>query len=490
MNHTFDPYHQWLGISPKDQPPNHYRLLGIDLFESDANVISNAADQRMAHIRSFQAGKHSAESQKILNEISSARVCLLNSAKKVEYDAGLRAALQPEPRVQPLPDPFLQAAAVAEFPVAVEAPIWPVSRRKKKDNRGLLVAIAAAALLVFVGLVALFLSSSGTSIPTPNERTVAAKTKESAKTSPSVEPKVERPPQTGSVSTDICPPLAIAPFDANAAKLHQARWADYLHVPVVQTNSLGMKLVLIPPGEFTMGSPRALIEKEKQEHGSDKFYLDHLAGEGPAHRVRITKPFRLGMFEVTQDEYQRVMESNPSEFSVTGKGKDKIAGQDTRRFPVESVSWNDAAEFCRRLGRKEGMEYRLPTEAEWEYACRAGTVTKWSFGDDETDLGSYVWSGANSKGTTHPVGVKLPNPWGLFDMHGNAYEWSDDWYVKDYYAASPIDDPIGPSSGDARVVRGGSWGLAPYFNSRCASRGGITPVIRYSESGFRVVTTP
>ena len=166
----------------------------------------------------------------------------------------------------------------------------------------------------------------------------------------------------------------------------QEAWAKYLSVPVEITNSIGMKLVLIPPGEFEMGSPKELIEEELKAHGDDQWYKDHLPGEGPQHRVRITKPFYLGATDVTQEEYQRVMGNNPSEFSATGNGKDKVAGQDTKRFPVEKVSWDDAVEFCRRLSempeeKAAGRTYRLPSEAQWEYACRAGarvgTASAW-----------------------------------------------------------------------------------------------------------------
>ena len=151
-----------------------------------------------------------------------------------------------------------------------------------------------------------------------------------------------------------------------------------------------MKLVLIPPGEFMMGSPKELIEEELNARWNDKWYKERLPGEGPQHRVRITKPFYLGMYVVTQEEYQRVMGTNPSEFSATGKGKDKVAGQDTKRFPVEKVSWDDAVEFCRKLSdmpeeKAAGRMYRLPSEAQWEYACRAGSTGRYSFSSGDSD---------------------------------------------------------------------------------------------------------
>ena len=156
----------------------------------------------------------------------------------------------------------------------------------------------------------------------------------------------ELSPEADSTASRLRPPAAIAPFNERTAKMHQVRWADYLGVPVVQTNSIGMKLVLIPPGEFLMGSPKKLIDEELRLHGSDGWYQPRLPGEGPQHLVRIAKPFRLAATKVTQEEYQRVMGKNPSVFSATGSGKEKVRGQDTKRFPVEMVSSADALEFC------------------------------------------------------------------------------------------------------------------------------------------------
>ena len=188
--------------------------------------------------------------------------------------------------------------------------------------------------------------------------------------------------------------------------------------------------------------------------------------------MRITRPFYLGVYEVTQEEYETVMGRNPSCFSAKGGGKDRVAGQDTRRHPVESVSWNDAIAFCNKLSEREGLRpyyrsgageqsggdgYRLPTEAEWEYACRAGSTTRYSFGDDAASLGEFAWYDGNSGSKTHPVGQKRPNAFGLYDMHGNVWEWCWDGYEERYYANSPADDPLGPSQAAGRVIRGGGW---------------------------------
>jgi formylglycine-generating enzyme required for sulfatase activity len=245
------------------------------------------------------------------------------------------------------------------------------------------------------------------------------------------------------------------------------------------TNSIGMKLALIPAGEFQMG---ASVSLDKED--SDTF------GERPQHRVRITTPFYLGAYEVTQAEFQRVMGRNPSEFSASGRNKDRVANQDTNRFPVENVSWYDAVEFCNKLSANEnrqayyrlakvernedgtikaaaisvgnGNGYRLPTEAEWEYACRAGTPTKYNFGNNWSpqlaNLGSRAQTMAiGPPNKPKPVGSFPPNVWGLFDMHGNVQEFCFDWYDKTYYTNSPVDDPPGPREGTEHVVRGGDW---------------------------------
>ncbi len=310
-------------------------------------------------------------------------------------------------------------------------------------------------------------------------------------------------PETRGGSARTRPPLAVAPFDEKAAKRHQARWAKYLGAPVTQTNSIGMKLVLIPPGEFDMGSPKERIE-ELKAHTDNESFKGMLSGEEPQHRVRITRPFYLGMYDVTQEEYERVVGSNPSDFSAAGKARDKVAGQDTQRFPVENVSWDDAVEFCRKLAKMPeekaaGRQYRLPSEAHWEYACRAGSTGRSSLAsgrggipeeDDEHELSDYAWFNGNSGGRTHEVGGKRANAWGLYDVHGNVWQWCQDLYDKDYYAKSPADDPTGPSGGSGRVFRGGCWrDTAGYCRSALRSYG--NRVSRGNNMGLRVfLVTP
>ena len=235
---------------------------------------------------------------------------------------------------------------------------------------------------------------------------------------------------------------------------------DESDLPREFTNSIGMRFVLIEPGEFMMGSNEANDEK-------------------PPHLVAITQPFYLGVYPVTQAEYQAVMGTNPSRF--TGNA----------RLPVEQVSWNDAAACAQKLSQLSAelsreLTYRLPTEAEWEYACRAGSTGKWCFGNQESQLGDYAWFVGNSRSRTHPVGEKKPNAWGLHDMHGNVWEWCQDCYHgAAYKGRSAISqDPFVESSSN-RVIRGGSWNndAAP---CRSARRRTSDPTFRSDTFGFRL----
>ena len=229
-------------------------------------------------------------------------------------------------------------------------------------------------------------------------------------------------------------------------------------------NSIGMEFVLIPAGTFQMGCSSEAEECEDEEK--------------PSHSVTISQPFHLGKYEVTQAQWEAVMGNNPSKF----KGADR---------PVDSVTWDDAQEFIKKLNAKEGhTRYRLPTEAEWEYAARAGSATAYSFGDDEGQLGNYAWYWENSDEETHPVGRKQPNAWGLFDMHGNVWEWVHDWYGEKYYSAGAMTDPQGPESGGYRVLRGGGWTYEVMWYCRSDYRRGSTPDHREEGDGFRLVLTP
>jgi formylglycine-generating enzyme required for sulfatase activity len=217
-----------------------------------------------------------------------------------------------------------------------------------------------------------------------------------------------------------------------------------------------MTCVRIPAGKFMMGSPASEARGEDDEK---------------QHEVKITKPSYMAATEVTQEQYEAVMGANRSDF----KGA---------KNPVECVSWDEAAEFCRRLSERTGRTVRLPTEAEWEYACRAGSTAAFCFGDYESGLGEYAWYASNSDSSSHPVGQKRANAWGLYDMHGNVEEWCADWYGP--YGAGSAVDPCGPDSGKFRVLRGGAWDDSPR-QCRSAYRDWLTPDFRLDGLGFRVV---
>jgi uncharacterized protein (TIGR02996 family) len=246
-------------------------------------------------------------------------------------------------------------------------------------------------------------------------------------------------------------------------------------------NCLGMRLIYIPPGKFTMGSPEDELERHSDEH---------------LREVELTRGFWMSEHLVTQSQYETIMKANPSHFRPDGPGGDAVGEMDTSNFPVECVTWRRAKSFCDRLSkraveRNAGRVYRLPTEAEWEYACRANTCSPFSFG---MSLSSYQ---ANVDGTTPagrtkagpylartcPVGTYGPNAFGLYDMHGQVWEWCSDWWDPEFLG--PAVDPTGPSEGTRHVMRGGSWYHYPHV-CRSAAR------IRYAEevgydNGFRVV---
>lgn len=294
---------------------------------------------------------------------------------------------------------------------------------------------------------------------------------------------------------------------------NRADQGERLQAPSYRVNSVGMQLSRIPAGMFLMGSA------ETEAH--------RLPNEGPVHEVRISEPFWLGRHEVTRGEFARFVnetgyQTESERDAEGGFGVDfetarvkRIRGLNWRdpRFPgftptpehpVVLVSWRDAEAFCEWLSRREGRRYRLPTEAEWEFAARGSSRTRYSFGDEADELWRFAnvadrslfhavdavdWGEEWTDGYpfTAPVGSFAPNAFGLQDMHGNVWEWCEDWHADDYYAASPLRDPTGPPTGRFRVIRGGGW-LNPARQNRSAQRVYFDPEFRYCLlSGFRVL---
>ncbi|HEX4143162.1 MAG TPA: formylglycine-generating enzyme family protein [Pirellulales bacterium] len=303
------------------------------------------------------------------------------------------------------------------------------------------------------------------------------------------------------------------------------------------TNSIGMKLVAIPAGEFEMGAVSTRLELMKLFPYCDPAWID---GEWPRHHVRITKPFYMGQYEVTLREllvfyfnsgYRLDCERDgkPS-WGYASDGQTLIKSHKFRPWdpgwkieqdhPAVYISWNDAMAFCGWLSKREKKSYRLATEAEWEYACRAGTITRYFFGNDSEQLIDYgdvadadrkaisgnavltkfttagqptggtvpfpFLSGSDGYAWTAPVGKYRPNAFGLYDTHGNVWEWCGDFYDENYYERSPVDDPQGPPSGELRVARGGGFYGTP-VSVRCARRDRTAPSYRDFSRGFRVV---
>jgi formylglycine-generating enzyme len=300
--------------------------------------------------------------------------------------------------------------------------------------------------------------------------------------------------------------------------------AQAVRAPEVQTNSIEMQLVRIPAGEFFMGGTESAQELTKSFAAYER-KPEEFSDEYPRHKVRITRPFWLGRHEVTVGQFRRFVEDSGYKTSAEtdgegGWGYDPKTGMCSGRHPqfswrevgfpqsddhpVLNVSWYDAVAFCEWLSRQEEKRYRLPSEAEWEYACRAGTTTRYYHGDDPTDLPqvarlinatghksfAHVDQQVNflkpGESFTAKVGSYKPNAWGLFDMLGNVWEWTGDWYGEEYYAASPLEDPPGMDDANVKVRRGGAWNTFPLY-ARPAYRNWNTRATRCLNLGFRIV---
>lgn len=277
--------------------------------------------------------------------------------------------------------------------------------------------------------------------------------------------------------------LATGPAEAAAKKAKKANSSQAASAKPIDsfTNSIGMVFVKVPAGSFTMGTE---VNCQKPDAFTSSAAYDNCMAsiredETPARTVTLSNDFWIGQFEVTQAQWYAVMGNNPSEFK-----SDKV-GEDSRNFPVENVSWEDVQQFISRLEQQDGKKYRLPTEAEWEYACKSGGKDQKYCGGN--DLSALAWYDGNSGRRTHRVGTKRPNGLGIYDMSGNVYEWCNDWYHKTYYQWGRATDPAGVDSGEYRVLRGGCW---DFFadHARAAFRSSRSPGFRSNGVGFRLVS--
>jgi formylglycine-generating enzyme required for sulfatase activity len=304
-------------------------------------------------------------------------------------------------------------------------------------------------------------------------------------------------------------------------------------LPPQAENSIGMKFVLIPAGEFMMGSDETPESLARSFPRYEPRRFMELADEAPVHKVRITKAFYLGRHEVTVGQFRRFVEAsgyvpeserdgtggygfNPEYDPAKSARGDTFEGRNPKYswrdpgfpqaddHPVVNVTWNDAAALCKWLSEREGVTYRLPSEAEWEYAARAGTRTRYHSGDDPQSLlkaanvfdadatphwrkwRDFALAGRDGFAFTSPVGSFMPNAFGLYDVHGNAWEWTADWHDDRYYARSPVDDPKGPETGHVRVRRGGSWHTWAFY-ARSSYRNWNSPDTRYTLVGMRLL---
>jgi len=312
----------------------------------------------------------------------------------------------------------------------------------------------------------------------------------SAVSSPSTfsPPSSREVPGTKRVSIDwpsTAPPLMTAPMTAEEVQALQQLWSDYLSIPLEYTNSVGISMILVPPGNFRMGGTDSQLRAGfGVVNQNDAHWMSCYKSAAPQHDVRLTLPYYLSRYEITQQQYRTVMEQNPSWHAVTGKEayyRDIVKGIDTASYPVEGVSWLDCIDFCDRLSQLEKKPihyrsqpaanrpefkasfdggYRLPSEAEWEMAYRAGTDTRFFTGDEQIAPADAGWHGKIHGGRSHRVGELSGNALGLHDMGHNVWEWVDDRFDPEYYKTifgQVTHDPSGSLTGNMRIVRGGMW---------------------------------
>jgi len=509
MSNGFNPYHKWLGIPVEKCPPTFYDMLQIEGNEQDRDVIQMAVERQKSHLEQFRTGgKQSKLVDRLIYELDEAEMTLLNREMRAEYDQRVLPVRRRKNRKR--------AAGISSL---------PENQNPAGEGSGLLqryagiVSILTISFSIMAASVYLIpwkrVDSGGSSQSEVESDQGKSQTTEKAAADGKVNPEETTDSQR--------PALLVSPFTQQEAVSHQQEWARFLKQELLETNSLGMGLAMIPPGEFKMGNTAEEVERILQAFADNTtpasaIHQTRINSGQPQHDVVISRPFRMSQQEVTQAMFASFIRESGYQTDAQKDGKGGYAYDDGQLVqspdynwqtdyglnqpevaPVVNVSWNDANAFCKWLSEKEGKTYRLPTEAEWEYACRAGTTTLFSFGDAWTPaeaetVKEYAWFTMNTSDVgekyPHAVMAKQSNPFGLFDMHGNVYEWCQDWYNKDYYstlAGRKTVDPTGPSqSQPERVIRGGSW-FRWTMDIRSGYRDRITADNRNLNVGFRVV---
>lgn len=456
-----NPYHFFLQIDADTAEPDHYELLGIPQFTSDPAVIRKAAVLRNSTLRKWDNTEYHTWANQLLDEIVQALTVLESPSEKAEYDRQLKLRLE--------------GAAFPDAPSASDT-TPPLDTLQRIPWTAALIGLLIVVPWLGWAWTAARQSESMLTSPGPElsllidgERLTPDQTRQLPSGRHTLTARLNsQVVATHELNIDALSISASRPSDpTNSASAEdfirlQRESAERLALPVQAKNSIGMPFQLIPAGRFQMGSDDSLAMS---------------TDESPRHLVHLTSPFFLSTYEVTQGNYRKVMgQSSPSQYREP-------------EHPVTEVTWDEANQFCRRLSDLEKRRYRLPTEAEWEYACRAGTVTPWSHGVDVDQLEKFAWYGANSQSSSHLVGRRLPNPWGLYDLHGNVAEWCSDLYDSSYYQKSPLQNPTGPSQGTAqstRISRGGHWESSA-ASVRSGYRGTNSSSVSSPKVGFRVV---
>jgi len=464
-----DLYSELLGIPPGPRPPDRYAILGVALYESDATVIHEAVLRQSAELKRWQLDPRPGRSlrvQEMLNEVNRAGVVLEDPKTRAEYDRRLaeQLGIQPPRREEPAPPQKRPEARppTPPVPARTEAETREAGARKAatrlfdQAREAFTEALGQAdefdALARAKGGWASALAAADADLLGKNAAAEFAGGKQKA-----TEAEALAAAGQARAATSLYTEATVALKNAYAAAVERTKehQGPEPQIAVDLGRGIWMELVLIRSGTYEMGS------------GED-------TSEQPAHQVTTRKPFYIGKYEITQEQWQAVMGSNPSRF----KGP---------KNPVEEVSWASCQEFVRQLSEKTGRRLCLPSEAEWEYACRAGTTTRFSFGDGEAGLAEYAWYAGNSGSRARPVGLKEPNAWGLYDMHGNVWEWCEDvWHPS--YEGAPADGSPWVEGGNQRfrVLRGGSW-VSLRRGCRCSYRSWLAPTLGGSDNGCRVV---